>query len=190
MMVLALSACSGSETPEGPRAAIEGFGEAPSGSLGLSALNREATMGPEAAREAALELIGEDDSDVRFAAAYVLALVGIEAGSADRLRPLLDVEDPSIRLLAAQTLAAAGVGEGVPVLISLLASDDPLPHTGEDLRVWQVARRTLLDVTGEDLGLGEAADVEAASATIPDWERWWASAQGSFTPEDPEGMFG
>jgi HEAT repeat protein len=155
--------------------------------LGLSRINQVALREPEGMRSVALVSIGSDDPDVRFASAYALALTGIEVGDADVVRPLLDADDARLRLLAAQTLAAVGVGDGVPVLISLLGSDDQLR---DGLRVWQVARRTLLDLAGQDLGLVAATDMMTAAATIHDWEAWWQSAKGSFTPVARRPVFG
>lgn len=187
---LALAACGGGgeDAAVDARAAIQGFGEA-EGNVELAELNVAVALDPEGVREAGLELLGSEDPDVRFAAAYGLATAGIEAGDADALRPLLENEDEALRLLAAEALARAGIGDGVPVLVSLLSSDRPLGFS-DGLQVWMVARRTLLEVTGEDLGLEAATDVEAAAATIPDWESWWTDAAGSFTPAPAEPAFG
>jgi len=186
VMALAVAACGGGDGADAGEA-IEGFGDAPNDGLGLSALNQAAHRDPEDARSAALDAVDSDDPEVRFAAAYALSLTGIAAGDAEVLRGLLADDDVRIRLLAAQTLAGAGFGDGVPVLISLLASDEPLR---DGLRVWEVARRTLLDVTGQDLGLVAATDVEAATATIPAWAQWWDSASETFTPEPRSRVFG
>ena len=183
-----LAACGGEDDAAlDAGAAIAGFAEAPTAALGFSALNQVAHLDVEGTRAAALEAIEGGQGETLLPAAYAVSLTGIESDDAAALRPLLGHEDLRIRLLAAQTLAGAGVGEGMPVLIELLGSEEPLR---DGLSVWEVARRTLLDLSGEDLGLDAADDVAQAAATIPTWQDWWAGAAEGFEPREREAVFG
>jgi HEAT repeat protein len=163
--------------------------DATAGNVALAALNVAVVRDPAAIRQAALAELGSEDTDVRFAAAYGLAAAGVEAIDGPVVETLLEDDDEILRLLGAQALARAGIGRGVPVLISLLSSQTALPHS-DGMQVWQAARRTLLDITDQDLGLEGATDAVAAGATIPAWETWWAANESSFVPIRPEPVFG
>jgi HEAT repeat protein len=134
---------------------------------------------PDAAREAALDHLESQDADARIAAVYTLSIT-LEPDDADALAPLLESTNPGERVLAATGMLAVGDGRGVPALIAALEIEDPLPFGSPPLRVWEQARFALLSFTGEDLGLREAAIAQDAAATAPEWESWWASAEGSF----------
>jgi hypothetical protein len=163
-----------------PSSAIESFNAAPeAGSRPRSRLNAAVLTEPDATREAALELLASQDPDARIAAAYALSIT-LQPDDADALASLLESGSPGERVLAATGMLAVGDGRAVPVLISTLDVEDPLPFGSPPLGVWEQARFALLSFTGQDLGLRKAATAQDAAATAPEWESWWASAEGSF----------
>jgi hypothetical protein len=163
-----------------PSVAIESFHAAPeAGSHPRSRLNAAVLAEPDATREAALELLESQDPDARIAATYALSIT-LEPDDADALAPLLESDGSGERVLAATGMLAVGDGRAVPVLISALDVEDPLPFGSPPLRVWEQARFALLSFTGQDLGLRKAATAQDAAATQAGWESWWASAEGSF----------
>jgi HEAT repeat protein len=181
ILILAVGCGGGSDdTAVDPSSAIESFDAAPeAGSHPRSRLNAAVLAEPDATREAALDLLESQDADARIAAVYALSIT-LQPDDADTLAPLLEADSPGERVLAATGLLAVGDGRGVPVLISALDVEDPLPFGSPPLRVWEQARFALLSFTGQNLGLREAATAQDAAATAAEWESWWASMEGSF----------
>jgi hypothetical protein len=192
LLILFLAvACGGEdEASIDPSTAIEGFEAAPeAGSRSRAHLNAAVLVEPEATREAALDHLESQDADARIAAAYALSIT-LQPDDADALAPLLESTSPGERVLAATGMLAVGDGRAVPVLIAALEVEDPLPFGSPPLRVSEQARFALLSFTGQDLGLREAATAEAAAATAPEWESWWASAEDSFKVVRAPGLVG
>lgn len=183
LLIVLLAVGCGGGSDDGvvdPSAAIETFdAAAEAGSRPRSRLNAAVLAEPDATREAALDLLESQDPDVRIAAAYALSIT-LQPDDADALAPLLESDSSGQRVLAAAGMLAVGDGRAVPVLISALEVEDPLPFGSPPLRVWEQARFALLSFTGQDLGLREAATAKDAAATAPEWESWWTSAEGSF----------
>lgn len=75
------------------------------------------------------ELLGHEDSGVRYWAATGCAILGSKAApAADRLRKLLEDPSPSVRIAAAEALCKMGrAGDGLPVLIEL-AGETKAPY--------------------------------------------------------------
>ncbi len=179
-----LGACTGGPSDEGgeagPAAAIEGFDASPDAGFAPEArLDLAIVSEPGATRTAALELIGSDDPDVRIAAVYALS-VTLRAEDAEVLAPLLQADDPRERVLVAAAMLAVADPRAVPILIDALVEDAALPFGSPPARVWEKARFALLQFTGQDLGLRDAATASEAAATIPAWESWWQGAGSSF----------
>ncbi|MGH3043710.1 MAG: HEAT repeat domain-containing protein [Gaiellaceae bacterium] len=182
LVVLLAVGCGGGsdDIAVDPSVAIESFDASPeAGSRSRAHLNAAVLTEPDASREAALDHLESQDPDVRIAAVYALSIT-LQPDDADALAPLLETDSSGQRVLAAAGMLAVGDGRAVPVLISALEVEDPLPFGSPPLRVWEQARFALLSFTGEDLGLREAATAQDAAATAAEWESWWASAEGSF----------
>jgi hypothetical protein len=161
-------------------AAIEGFDASDPANVGSrAALTIMVLTEPESTRATAMNLVGSEDPDVRRAALYALSMT-LSSADVDALSPILESSDPRERVLAAAGLLAVGDARGVPVLIELLEDETPMALGFPPVHVWERARVALLQATGEDLGLRDAADAEAAAATIPAWELWWAGTEGDF----------
>lgn len=161
-------------------AAIEGFDVAEPANVGSrAALTIAILTDPESTRATAKNLVGSDDPDVRLAAIYALSIT-LSSVDVDAFSPILESTDPRERVLAAGGLLAVGDARAVPVLIALLDDDTPMALGFPPVHVWERARVALLRATGEDFGLSEAVTPEAAAATIPDWEVWWAGAEDDF----------
>jgi hypothetical protein len=163
-----------------PSVAIESFDASPdAGSRSRAHLNAAVLAEPDASREAALDHLESQDADVRIAAVYALSIT-LQPDDADALAPLLESDSSGERVLAAAGMLAVGDGRAVPVLISALDVEDPLPFGSPPLRAWEQARFALVSFTGQDLGPRKAVTAQDAAATAPEWESWWASAEGSF----------
>ena len=161
-------------------AAIEGFDVVEAANVGSrAALTIMILTDPESTRATAKNLVGSDDADVRLAAIYALSIT-LSSGDVDALSPSLESTDRRERVLAAAGLLAVGDARAVPVLIASLDDDTPMALGFPPVHVWERARVALLQATGEDFGLGEAVTAEAAAATIPDWELWWAGTEDDF----------
>ena len=161
-------------------AAIEGFDVADPANVGSrAALTIMVLTDPESTRATAKNLVGSDDPDVRLAAIYALSIT-LSSVDVDALLPILESTDPRERVLAAGGLLAIGDARAVAVLIALLDDETPIALGFPPVHVWERARVALLQATGEDFGLREAATAEAAAATVPDWEAWWAGAEADF----------
>jgi HEAT repeat protein len=161
-------------------AAIEGFDVAEPANVGSrAALTIMILTEPESTRATAKNLVGSDDPDVRLAAIYALSIT-LSSVDVDALSPILESIDPRERVLAAAGLLAVGDARAVPVLIASLEDETPIALGFPPVHVWERARVALLQATGEDFGLSEAATATAAAATIPDWEAWWAGAEADF----------
>lgn len=135
---------------------------------------------PDSVRTAAAELLAASDEDVRFGALYALYLTARPGPSLEALRPLLASGDWTERLIAAETLATRGEEEAIPVLIDALGSTDRVQHWHPYREVWERARRVLLRVTGQDLGLKGAADAASVAAARPAWLAWWQANAANF----------
>jgi hypothetical protein len=182
LVVLLAVGCGGGsdDIAVDPSVAIESFDASPeAGSRSRSHLNAAVLAEPDASREAALDHLESQNPDVRIAAVYALSIT-LQPDDADALAPLLESDSSGQRVLAAAGMLAVGDGRAVPVLISALEVEDPLPFGSPPLRVWEQARFALLSFTGQDLGLRKAVTAQDAAATAPEWESWWASAEGSF----------
>jgi HEAT repeat protein len=161
-------------------AAIREFDTSPAaGSASRSKLLHALVSDSAATREAARELIGSKEPDVRIAAVYALSVTAQRA-DADALSPLLESRDAGERVLAAAGMLAIADRRAVPVLIAALGDDTALPFGSPPARVWEKARYALLQSTGQDFGLRGAATAAEAAATMPAWEAWWADAEASF----------
>lgn len=183
LLAIALTGCVGGDdgSGDGPRAAIEQFDASPEvGFEPRARLNLALVSDPAATREAALELAESEDPDVRMAAVYALSVTA-QPEDAGALAPFLDEPDPGLRVLAAAGMLAIEDGRAVPVLIHALGEDAALPFGSPPARVWEKARFALLQFTGQDLGLRDAATAAEAAATIPEWEAWWKDSETSFT---------
>jgi HEAT repeat protein len=170
--------------------AIEGFDVSEPANVGSrAALTIRILFDPESTRTTAKHLIVADDPDVRLAAIYALSST-LTPADVDALLPILESADPQERVLAAGGLLTVGEARAVPVLIALLADETLIALGFPPVPVWERARVALLNATGQDFGLRGAATRETAAATIPDWEAWWAGAEGDFhvvLAEDPFG---
>lgn len=177
-------ACTSGQSDQGgevgPAAAIEGFDASPEAGFAPEArLSLAIVSDPEATHDAALELVGSDDPDVRMAAVYALS-VTVRPEDADALAPFLEATDPGERVLAAAGMLALEDSRAVPVLIAALGEEAVLPFGSPRAAVWEKAKFALLRSTGQDLGLREATTASEAAATIPAWEAWWADAGSTF----------
>jgi HEAT repeat protein len=170
--------------------AIEGFDVSEPANVGpRAALTISILTDPESTRTTAKNLVVAGDPDVRLAAIYALSTT-LTPADVDALLPILESADPQERVLAAGGLLTVGDARAVPVLIALLAEETLIALGFPPVPVWERARVALLNATGQQFGLREATTAEAAAATIPDWEAWWAGAAGDFhvvLAEDPFG---
>lgn len=181
-------ACGGGDGEERPGAEDVITGAPEKGVVATQlAINRLAVSSRQDLRTAALVYLQDPRPEVRSAALYALAVSVIrDDPEAERaLRGFLDAEDEHTRLVAAGAMVSMGAKEGIPVLIDLLASDGPIPYSDPPTSIWAVARGQLLFHTGQDLGLGEAADAESAAAAQADWLDWW-EASGDALTWDPD----
>ena len=104
------------------------------------------------------------DADLRARrlAAMRLGIVG-DMSAIPALHTAL--EDQTIRLDAALSLAQLGNKAAIPVLINEFLSDDaPLRHTGICL---------LLQLTGQTMGFDPEDDQSTRVAAIQRWKNWW-----------------
>lgn len=191
MLVLLVAACSGrggegEPTREAPSAgaAISGFDDSQSHlAASLGAVTESALADPAAMRDAALAGLDAAEPAQRFAAVYGLTMTAsTEApASLDALREIVASGDATERLLAAGALASVGERDGVSVLIEALSSDAPMRNVDPSMTVWRYARANLLLFVGQDLGLLEANDAEAAIAAQEAWRAWWAENADALT---------
>jgi HEAT repeat protein len=187
------SACGHADTPADkvdPVVALERFDAAPdAGSSSRARLDSAILSARDATRKAALARLTSEDPNVRIAAVYALSLT-LRAEDAEALAPVLQSSDPGERVLAASGMLSVGDGRAVPPLIEALELEAALPFGAPATRVWEQARFALLSFTGQDLGLRDAATVDAAAATAPEWEAWWSDAEASFEVVRPPDRFG
>lgn len=177
LALLALPACGGDGGGEPTQASGSGPGQVITGFNGESAdfraMHELAREQPGELRTAALDELGSRQSNVRYAAVYGLAMTA-EGRSLERLRGLLESEDVSERVLAAEALVSRGEAAGLPVLIEALGSEEGLRFRDPPQRGWELARLLLVQYTGEDFGLiGNGFDGAKAAAALPAWEAWW-----------------
>jgi hypothetical protein len=110
-----------------------------------------------------------DPSPVRRGAAALIVARLDEAAQRERVRRLLQDDEPLVRLRAAQGLLAAGRKEAVPTLISLLAGPAPVAGQAEEL-------------------LSALAGAKAPNTSHPDpdrrtvWQTWWKAHQAEIEP--------
>jgi len=155
-----------------PEAAVAGFAsDQIDGSLARLALS--IAQDPAGTRKVALERLKAEDEAVRFAALLTLASTAEAGESLEALRPFLNSERRSERLLAASRLASQGEKSALPILIEALGSEKVLGFSAPPEPAWRFARRALLRHTDRDFGLRDADDAESASRTRRPWDAWW-----------------
>lgn len=147
LALLALPACGGDGGGEPTQASGSGPGQVITGFNGESAdfraMHELAREQPGELRTAALDELGSRQSNVRYAAVYGLAMTA-EGRSLERLRGLLESEDVSERVLAAEALVSRGEAAGLPVLIEALGSEEGLRFRDPPQRAWELARLLLV----------------------------------------------
>lgn len=165
-----------------PEQAIVAFDAAPlEREPSFRALYNHIHARPAELREAALDHLGDDDPDIRYASLFALAMTAERGPSLESLRPLLRSADPSERLMAAGTLVVNGEKAGLPVLVDALTSEAPLRYEPTRL-AWEFARSTLIEFTDEDMGLlarpGAKWNSKKAQAS---WRAWWERSEPDVT---------
>lgn len=182
VLALLLAACGGdADSPEG---AITGFrGDAENVTESFRAISGHLRERSADLRAAALQHLDAEDDAVAYAALYALSITAEEGESMDALRPFLESDDMSERMLAAGSLVVRGEKAGIPVLIEALDSEEPLAYRTPERPAWIFAQHVLLRYTGQDLGpaLAEPEDLDPSlvAEAKPDWERWWAESGGA-----------
>ena len=170
--------------PLDPAAAIAEFDPAePEAFLDLETLLMHPASYPLTAAEAAAH-IEDTDFDARFAAIYLLVNTG-DADFAPQLAAALHDADFGLRIIAAGRLIGWGEKQALPILIESLASTETLPYSDPPTPAWVLAQEALPHYTGEDFGLGAAADSAAVAATAEQWSHWW-DANGDALQWNPD----
>lgn len=199
LALLLAPACSGSadepdRTAEAPSAerAIAAFDDSQAAlAASIAAVTESALADPTAMRAAAMNALEGADPAERFAAVYGLTLSASteDAASLDALRELTGSDDVTERLLAAGALAALGERDGIATLIDALTSEAPLRNVDPPMQAWRYARANLLLMVGQDLGLRDASDLEAATAAADAWSSWWTENADALTWNAQLGRF-
>lgn len=155
-----------------PETAVAGFdGDQVDRSLARLVLSIQ--QHPAEIRKIALDNLQAGDEAVRFAALLALAATAEAGNGLEELRPFLQSDRQSHRLLAAGRLASQGDASALPTLIEALGSEEVLGFLAPPSPAWSFARRVLLRCTAEDLGLREAENAQAAAAARHAWQSWW-----------------
>ena len=135
------------------------------------------------AAEAAAAVLSSGAADgPRWAAVVVYGTAGINPVP---LQPLLADLVPSIRAMAAATLASWGEADAVPVLVELTDDDGLLMGSEPPTSVGAFAAETLgRFVRGPDVAPGtDPAAVKAA------WQAWMAASSGRLVFDPSTGVF-
>ena len=165
-------------------AVISGFDESQSAlPRSIAAIADSADADPGAMRVAALAALDATEPEQRFAAVYALSLTASTKvpESLAALHDIVVASNITERLLAAGTLAALGVHEGVAALIEALSSDEPLRNLDPPMTAWRYARANLLPAIAQDLGLSDAVDLQSAKQAQAAWRTWWTENADALT---------
>jgi len=131
--------------------------------------------GVQAAREA---IEAGADGDPLWAATWVYATSGTNPAP---LQPLLQNGDPSIRVMAAAALVSLGEPAAFDVLVSAVATGEPLRGSFPPQSISAFATFTLSRYTGVDLGNTENASAAAIKKASDDWTAWLAQNRDDLT---------
>ena len=107
--------------------------------------------------------------DSLWAATYVYASWGEDPAP---LRPLLQSDDPSIRVIAAAGLVSRGDESAFDVLVESLEHQETLAGSEPPQSIWSFAAFTLARYTGQELGPALDADESDVSAGHDRWAAW------------------
>lgn len=127
-------------------------------------LNRVVLQG-EGVQDAVAGFLQSQDLTERWAATYVLALRADSAQAGERLLPILNDPEPSLRVIAAGSLIGLGQKEAIPVLIEALDSVVELPFNDPPELASELALEALTAYTGQSFD------------TVPEWQGWWAEVE-------------
>lgn len=116
---------------------------------------------------ALIPFLDDADTNRRFGAIYLIAILSDSPADFELLRRALDDSEPAYRAMAAGALVGGGVADAIPVLIDILESAGQLPYSEPPTALADYARDTLESTTGQ---------------SHPDadrWRAWWAQAGSS-----------
>ncbi len=99
--------------------------------------------------------------------------------------PVLESNDVSERLLAAEALLRGGDTSALPVVIDALGDDHSMELWEPPMPVWRFARLLLLGATGLDLGLQSADTPDQALVAKGAWEQWWRTNGSTYSLPRP-----
>ena len=155
--------------------------------LRFHAVQIMAILGERAAVPSLMHALKDSSALVRSTAAEALGLIGRDFGYEDYSRglragliPLLQDEDPYVRVQASMALARLRYPDGIPALIELLGHARP----GVVDFAW-ITLRTITD--GKDHDFNPQGALRLRQKAVSDLKAWWKREGNTFRPHLPRG---